>query len=161
TGPKIHPRATVDSASPPDDLRRHDPRPGVAEVVTVSNGSALALRNTDAGGGRRPDIAGGMLSDHQLNINTGIPQQPASPIMDAVGFASSDPDVGARPPLPHRQPQQHLAPGLREDDSSEIGWTEARSPEEARERFARYQQAWANGRAASHDETVTRTDQGR
>lgn len=160
-----HPPATATSASPPDDLRRHDLRPTAAGVVTVSNGSALGLRNTHAGGGRRPDRAGGMLSDHQPNSSAGIPRQPESSVTRAVGTASPSPHVAARPPLPHRQPQQHLAPELREDNSPDTGSqgaaASARSPEEARDRFAQYQQGWADGRAASHDETVTRADQGR
>lgn len=157
--------ATGASASPPDDVRRHDLRPTAAGVVTVSNGSALGLRNTHAGGGRRPDRAGGMMSDHQPNSSAGISRQPESSVARAVGTASPSPQVAARPPLPHRQPQQHLAPELREDNlpgtGSQGAETSARSPEAARERIAQYQQGWADGRAANNDETVTGADQGR
>lgn len=67
-----------------------------------------------------------------------------------------------RPPLPHRQPQQHLVPELRDDAPGRAARPmSTRSPEEARVRFARYQQAWAAGRAAGIDETATSDDQGR
>jgi Histidine kinase-, DNA gyrase B-, and HSP90-like ATPase./Nitrate and nitrite sensing. len=73
--------------------------------------------------------------------------------------------VDNRPPLPHRQPQQHLVPQLRDDTSAGIGSRSAaeptRSPEEARDRFAQYQQAWAAGRAAGTKESASTDDQGR
>jgi len=156
--------ATVAPASRPVDFRRQDRRPVAAGVVTVSNGSAVTLRNTDGGGGRRPDHAGGTMSDHQSSSGAGIPRQPESPIARGAAAAAPSPPVAARPPLPHRQPQQHLAPELRDDnlpDTGSQGVVAARSPEEARDRLARYQQRWADGRAAGNDDTVTRADQGR
>jgi len=152
------------SASPPVG-RGHDLHLTGAGVATISNGSVLGLFNTDAGEGRRHDSAGGMLSDGQPSSSAGIPRQPESSVTPAVGTAPPGPHADARPPLPQRQPQQHLAPELREDDSTDTGTqgsaTSATSPEEARSRFARYQQGWTDGRGASHDETVTSADQGR
>jgi hypothetical protein len=79
-----------------------------------------------------------------------------------VDTASPRPHVATRPPLPHRQPQQHLAPELRGDSEGETpdDGTPARTPEEARNRFAQYQRGWADGRKASQDEVITRADQG-
>ena len=68
-----------------------------------------------------------------------------------------------RPPLPHRRPQQHLVPELREEDSTEPAGAPTgpvRSPEEARNRFSRYQRGWAEGAAADRDDTTTNAEQG-
>jgi signal transduction histidine kinase len=74
-------------------------------------------------------------------------------------------DEKGRPPLPHRKPQQHLAPGLLEDarPDGEIPAAPAktRSPEESRARFMRYQKGRTEGRAAKSDETETDAEQGR
>lgn len=161
------------SASQPDDIHRYDPHPTTAGVAAVSNGSAPGLLHTGvhtgAGEGWRPDSAGGMLSDHQPGSGTDIPQQPAfsaftKPAVD-VDAPPPSPQAADRPPLPQRQPQQHLAPELREDGPKDTGTqgssTSARSPEEARNRFARYQQGWSEGRTAGTDDTVTSPDQGR
>jgi signal transduction histidine kinase len=72
--------------------------------------------------------------------------------------------VAGRPPLPHRRPQQHLAPGLLEDAAEADDPPEPakkRSPEEARDRFVRYQQGRTEGRAVTSDESVTDAEQGR
>lgn len=67
-----------------------------------------------------------------------------------------------RPPLPQRQPQEHLAPELRRGHvttSELLGVAEPRrSPEEARARFTRYQRGWRAGRAAGEDGTPTGND---
>jgi hypothetical protein len=71
---------------------------------------------------------------------------------------------GGKPPLPHRQPQQHLAPGLREEAPAEEPTHEiaaTRSPEEARSRFAQYQRGRTAGRTADRDETENSAEQGR
>jgi signal transduction histidine kinase len=82
------------------------------------------------------------------------------------GSASARPSrerSAARPPLPQRQPQEHLAPELRRNQAtpSELlgGAEPRRSPEEARARFARYQQGWRAGRAAGEHETPTGNDE--
>jgi signal transduction histidine kinase len=67
-------------------------------------------------------------------------------------------DPTAKPPLPQRSPQSHLAPGLR--DSEQTGDVAAsaspsRSADEARERFASYQRGKLAGRAASDAEPTT------
>jgi signal transduction histidine kinase len=67
---------------------------------------------------------------------------------------------GGKPPLPHRRPQEHLAPGLRGDDAQEGAAARMRSPEEAQARFARYQQGRTLGRAATSEGTVTDAERG-
>jgi hypothetical protein len=71
----------------------------------------------------------------------------------AGGTPVPEPRPAYRPPLPERQPQQHLAPELR-DAADPAAWESAqpaRSPEETRARYARYQQGWRAGRG---DETA-------
>ena len=89
---------------------------------------------------------------------------PATPPA-AAGAGESAPPARTRPPLPHRQPQQHLVPELREDTLSDLdpaGESGAgRSPEETRNRFARYQQAWNAGRTAGSDDIASNDDRGR
>jgi hypothetical protein len=107
------------------------------------------------------------MSTQQPNPNIGPSGARDGTPGSAVGTASPGPNAVARPPLPHRRPQQHLAPELRDDDpiGGATGALAAipmpRSPEEARSRFARYQQGWAEGRAAPSDEPVINADQGR
>ncbi|WP_281274339.1 sensor histidine kinase [Allorhizocola rhizosphaerae] len=148
----------------PDDVRRHELH-ATGAGGAAANGSALGLLNTQAGGHRRSDTVGSNLSDRQPGSSAGIPRQAEPPVTHAVDAALAGPHAGARPPLPQRQPQQHLAPELREDGSTDTGTQgsamPARSPEEARNRFARYQRGWTEGRAVSHNETVTGADQGR
>ena len=58
-----------------------------------------------------------------------------------------EPPPASRPPLPARHPQEHLAPELRDEvGGTPVESTEpARSPEETRARFTRYQQGWRAG----------------
>lgn len=84
----------------------------------------------------------------------------------AVGGPAGQPAVApTRPPLPTRQPQQHIAPELRDELAAAAEAAPAagpmHSPEEARNRFSRYQQAWNAGQAAAADSTATNDDQGR
>ena len=65
-----------------------------------------------------------------------------------------------RPPLPHRRPQQHLVPELREDGADTAPAAPARSPDEARNRFARYQQGRNEGRTAGREGQQTDGEQG-
>ena len=100
------------------------------------------------------DTAGGPMSQPEPSSSVRAPGQPA-----AGGAAGA-----GRPPLPHRQPQQHLAPGLREEAPSEESTHEVlapRSPEEARSRFAQYQRGRTAGRTADRDETENPAEQGR
>lgn len=119
-------------------------------ATTAVSGSVQAP--ADPAGDRRPDRTGGTMTE--------IPTQ-----RGAVRGDSSAPQVADRPPLPHRRPQQHLAPELREDglpgQAPDAAPAAARSPEEARDRFTRYQRAWAAGRAAKNGDSASRDDQGR
>lgn len=95
---------------------------------------------------------------------------PAEPVRQtsraAVGVLepkAEPPSSAGKPPLPHRRPQQHLAPGLleAEDDDEDTAATPVRSPEDARRRFSRYQRGWAEGAAADRtDENNTDAEQG-
>lgn len=151
------------SASPPHDVSRHDFLS--AGTMTVPSGPAAGVITADAGVNRRSDSAGEIVIDRQPNLNADPSQQAESPVPPAVDTAQSGRHAMERPRLPQRQPQQHLAPELREespiDTSTQEAVKPARSPEEARNRFARYQQGWTDGRAVGHDETVTSADQGR
>jgi signal transduction histidine kinase len=74
-----------------------------------------------------------------------VPQAPAQPpAMTADG----------RPALPVRRPQEHLNPMLRDDEPSGSFAAPAapvRTPDQARDRFARYQHGWRAGRHAGAD----------
>jgi signal transduction histidine kinase len=151
------------SASLPDGAGRHGSRPTVGSsavgVVTVTHdASARALSDPRSGEDRRPDRA----SDGQPNSGAGIPQQRESSPERVVGTSAPTPHGTARPPLPHRQPQQHLVPALRTDGPG-IGSGDtaapATSPEQARDRLAKYQRGWAAGQAAGNDDAPTSDDQ--
>ncbi|GHJ10752.1 histidine kinase [Micromonospora humidisoli] len=147
-------------------------RPGVGAVLPVGGGRpelhpAAGARPTavataaPGGAGRVPaGPTGERHSDRSGGIMTEVPAQ-----RGAVRGGSSGPQVADRPPLPHRRPQQHLAPELRDDgppeQKSDATPAPARSPEEARDRFSRYQKAWAAGRAAKNGDSASRDDQGR
>ncbi|WP_309227455.1 sensor histidine kinase [Micromonospora thermarum] len=100
-------------------------------------------------------IAGGVMSLRPPSEANSTPQPRTAEA--AVGKAAPPRPAPARRPLPVREPQQHLAPQLRDDSLSgaeergSVG--SGRSPEASRDRFTKYQQAWAAGRA---DETTTR-----
>ncbi|MEH0981773.1 sensor histidine kinase [Micromonospora sp. CPCC 205556] len=102
---------------------------------------------------------GGVMSGHQANRSVGIPRQSGSSAATVVDAGSPGPQAAARPALPQRDPQQHIVPQLRDDGEARTASPglagRTRSPEEARDRLAAYQQAWAAGR-----ETKTRNDQG-
>ncbi|MBU2666353.1 nitrate- and nitrite sensing domain-containing protein [Actinoplanes bogorensis] len=92
------------------------------------------------------------------------PAEPQAPVERTTAVAVLEPKPNGKPPLPHRRPQQHLAPGLlEEDEPSEAEVTEVvptRSPEEARARFARYQRGWAEGATADRTDDTTDDEQG-
>ncbi|MDG4786075.1 nitrate- and nitrite sensing domain-containing protein [Micromonospora sp. WMMD1102] len=134
------------------------PRPAAGGGFgTVTNGSTQR-RDPRTAENRRSDRAGDMMSERQANGGTGTakttPPRPAD--------AGTAPRSVARPPLPSRQPQQHIAPELRDDpkaaDAAAPGAGTARSPEDARDRFTRYQRAWAAGKADGTDEASTSDD---
>ena len=153
-------------AAAPAATPRDTGRPTTLAAAPIVNRSAVGVLDSDAGA-RRPDTPGGMVNSRQQpGGSAGDPpkrEPTASP--PAVGTASPGPHAVARPPLPHRRPQQHLAPELLDDDpmgeNTAVQANSSRSPEEARSRFARYQQGWADGRAAGSDETVNNAEQGR
>ncbi|WP_323373788.1 sensor histidine kinase, partial [Plantactinospora alkalitolerans] len=78
--PDVPLAATAVSGSLPGGTGRREPRSGnaarAAGGVMVSNGSVQTLRNPHSGDSRRPDRAGGMMSDHQPNSSAGTPRQP-------------------------------------------------------------------------------------
>ncbi|MCM4076632.1 sensor histidine kinase [Paractinoplanes hotanensis] len=97
------------------------------------------------------------------------PAEPeAQPVRAAVGVLEPVAEkpvkpTSGKPPLPHRRPQQHLAPELLDaDEEEDTAAIPVRSPEEARQRFARYQRGWAEGAAADRndDENTTDAEQG-
>ncbi|MFC7530965.1 nitrate- and nitrite sensing domain-containing protein [Actinoplanes sp. GCM10030250] len=124
-------------ATPPVETVRRAPDRPAAAAPAVSR-SAVVLLEPEAENDRPAPVS---------------EPSPAAPAATTSG----------KPPLPHRQPQQHLAPGLREeapvmDEIDEV--PSARSPEEARSRFANYQRGRAAGRTANRDETETQAEQG-
>ncbi|HEX5540807.1 MAG TPA: nitrate- and nitrite sensing domain-containing protein [Micromonospora sp.] len=140
---KVDAHLLAGSAPMPDSAGRHPLR---AAAVPTSAGVAVATRSVQTQRSLRtgPDRR----SDH-------IPPQPESPRAPAVGTGSP----AARPPLPHRRPQEHLVPALRDDNPSATDIQRVmRSPEEARDRFARYQRGRDAGRTAGNDETTTKDD---
>jgi hypothetical protein len=72
---------------------------------------------------------------------------PAAPVA-----VQAPPAAPSRPRLPVRRPQEHLNPMLREDEPSGSfapPTAPVRSPDQARDRFARYQHGWRAGRRAA------------
>jgi signal transduction histidine kinase len=114
-----------------------------------------------------PRSAVGVLEpEPELSDRTAMSQptiaQPTIARPTATSADSSGPQSAARPPLPHRRPQQHLAPELLDSELPEASAPATpRSPETARNRFARYQQGRADGRRAGRDDSTTTPDQGR
>ncbi|MDI6104179.1 nitrate- and nitrite sensing domain-containing protein [Actinoplanes sp. NEAU-A12] len=142
------------AAVPPVDGGPRRPDRAV-EAAPAATRSTVVLLEPEAGTGPpSDDTAGGPMSPPAPSGSARTPE-PAE--------ATSAP-AATKPPLPHRQPQQHLAPGLRDGASAEESThelTAARSPEEARSRFAQYQRGRAAGRTADRQETETRAEQGR
>nr|MDT0660507.1 nitrate- and nitrite sensing domain-containing protein [Micromonospora sp. DSM 115978] len=135
------------------------PTPAIGRVTTVPREAPRGPAALDTGAIRRPDRVGVEPADTASNGVARTPGPPSAEVTDAPRAATN------RPPLPHRQPQQHIVPELREDlppDVDPAGAAEpARSPEETRSRIARYQQAWNAGRAAGTDDPATNDDRGR
>ncbi|MFY1669692.1 nitrate- and nitrite sensing domain-containing protein [Plantactinospora sp. WMMB334] len=127
-------------------------------VGIVTNGSSQPRRDRRTAETRRTDRVGETPGDRRTNGSAGTPQPPAH----RADTAAAPPGTIDRPPLPSRQPQQHIAPELREDKNPATGTASsaagaARSPEEARERFTRYQRAWAAGKTDGNDNTEEST----
>lgn len=161
--------ATAASASSPNGASHHELRPAAVlpptAGATASTGAATAPPNPHTGEGQRSERADGMMNDRQPTINTNGSRQPESSVGRVISTGSPGPQAAAHPVLPHRKPQQHLVPELREGDlpgtDSRRAAASARSPEDARDRFARYQEGRAAGRTTGDDETAVKDDQGR
>ena len=117
--------------APQADPRRESERPVVPGIVPTASRSAVGLLEPEPH--RAPETPGGAVT---------TPPRPE------------------RPPLPHRRPQQHLVPELREDGTDTGPALPARSPDEARNRFARYQQGRNEGRTAGREGQQTDGEQG-
>jgi signal transduction histidine kinase len=111
-----------------------------AAAVAVAGGDAAPEGGTGAG-----VEAGTTKTTVRPN---GVAPEPLS-----SSTAPRPPSPTGRPPLPVRRPQEHLAPELRDEVSASLHATSdpARSPEQARARFARYQQ----GRRAGQSDVTT------
>jgi hypothetical protein len=153
----------VADAQRTDSRRDHD-RPVAPGIVPAASRSAVGVLEPEAGPGWSNDTTGGAVNNARPNSGADrVTRRENTSPSAAVGTASPAPHTVARPPLPHRRPQQHLVPELREDGPAEAdgGTTPVRSPDEARNRFARYQQGRNEGRASGRDEKDTDGEQGR
>lgn len=89
---------------------------------------------------------------------TDLRQGGAVPVASPSAAPTRRPTPAGRPALPVRRPQEHLAPELRDDapPATDTVAEPVRSPEQARSRFARYQQGRrAAAQEASMDENLT------
>jgi signal transduction histidine kinase len=147
--------------------RRHGMRPAPSPVITAgpaeTNGSARAVADIQTGQHARADRPDGTTYGHHSSRTAADPVRPASsPSWGGPSPSPSpSPSPAARPALPERQPQQHLAPELRDPTEAPPPSNPARSPEETRSRFARYQMGWVAGRSEDNGPTATGEDQDR
>jgi hypothetical protein len=135
---------SVPSPFPPTAVpmpRRDLARPSGAIAIAAAGGEPV----NDAGSG---DEGGTTMTEVRPNGVAPEPLPSATP---------PPPAPVDRPPLPVRQPQEHLAPELRAEAAlGEQPVAEpARSPEEARARFVRYQQGRRAGRSITADQEST------
>jgi signal transduction histidine kinase len=136
---------------PADSGHGYQPRPAAPVGMTGTahtNGVVRPVYDPTTGEDPRTDRPDDTMSDDQPGIASEDLLPSTSPVSWAGSTTVPEPRPASRPPLPERQPQQHLAPELR--DAADTAVSEpaqpARSPEEARARFARYQQGWRAGR---------------
>jgi hypothetical protein len=136
----------------PAAQRTEPRRPGPAGSLPQAGRSAVGVLEL---GGAEPAEAGTVTSERPGTGGAGTPAT-----RTAAGAPA--PEAGTRPPLPHRRPQHHLVPELLEDGSAEAGAPAGpvRSPEDARNRFAKYQRGWAEGRSADRDDPNPNAEQG-
>jgi hypothetical protein len=121
------------------------PMPGGEPVHAAA---AVMVATDDAGPGR--DATGG---DEDGTTPTTVRPDRVAPEPMPSATTSKRPTPSGRPPLPVRRPQEHLAPELRDEVPGLLTAAEpARSPEQARARFARYQQGRQAGRSAATTE---------
>ncbi|MFY1689589.1 nitrate- and nitrite sensing domain-containing protein [Plantactinospora sp. WMMB782] len=141
---------------PPDSARRREPAPAPTRTAT-----AVASRPRPEPAGRDPQarrsaLVNGSGDPTPPNHRSVAPHQQQPPA--AHGSAGSP----SRPPLPTREPQTHIAPELRAtpDTGGPSGTSGAgRSPEEARDRFTRYQRGWAAGKTPPAGPTPAEDDE--
>jgi signal transduction histidine kinase len=120
------------------------PMPGGDGALAAA---AVMVATGDTGPGR--DVAGG---DDGGTTQTAVRPDGVAPEPSPSATTSERPTPPGRPPLPVRRPQEHLAPELRDEVPGLLTAAEpARTPEQARARFARYQQ----GRHASLSAVTT------
>jgi signal transduction histidine kinase len=121
------------------------------------NGSGRPLDDPDTAEETRYDRPDDPMSDEQQRTDTTDLPPSTSPLPWVGSTAVPEPQSASRPPLPERQPQQHLAPELHDAANAAVRESAqpARSPEEARARYARYQQGRSAGRI---DETAGNTN---
>ncbi len=119
--------------------------PVVTRPAAESSGLVGPVHTPQTGEGRRNDLARGIMDVDQPRVTTADPSQSKS-LPKEVGSATlPEPRPASHPPLPARQPQQHLVPELRDEARALEPAEPARSPEETRARFARYQEGWRAG----------------
>ncbi len=135
----------------PNGSNRHLVSPAAPTVATSAALPSVGWQ--PSGPDRFAEIADALSTEY---ASSGFAQPAAStePILSPVADDTNN-GSATRPPLPERQPQEHLAPELR--DATVWQSTEpVRSPEETRSRFARYQEGWQAARsedaAASNDQ---------
>ncbi|MEV1143299.1 nitrate- and nitrite sensing domain-containing protein [Micromonospora sp. NPDC049799] len=172
-------RIVVPDAAPDlTDTISQKPLSTVAAAVSVGGDSPVGVPTIPAAGvaalPRRPvesrphtpieqgektgSAAGTMTENHQRNNANGS-RQPEGPAVLGTARGSR---LDARPALPLRQPQQHLAPMLRNEEPAQYESPGSTRPlEEVRDRLTQYQRGWAAGRAADSDRPATSDDQGR
>jgi signal transduction histidine kinase len=132
--------------TPPSETPRDSEGPAAPGIVPAASRSAVGLLEPERLPGKEPERA---------------PERaPGRAPETTPGGAVTTPSRPERPPLPHRRPQQHLVAELREDGADTGAVLPARSPDEARNRFARYQQGRNEGRAAGRDDQETDGEQG-
>jgi signal transduction histidine kinase len=134
-----------------------------------SDPTAIGGHPGDPDHGSRP-IGGmeSMTSDRPVNgVSVDPPHTSMSATVVAADPQAADPPAAAshaaRPPLPERRPQRHLAPQLGDGEgdaaiSAEPGGP-SRSPEENRHRLARYQMGWRAGLVEPPAHTTTSDDE--
>jgi hypothetical protein len=139
-------------ASSPEALPNDTSRQLVSPATPTIATSAAAIWQP-SGQDRLAEIADTLTTDYG---SSGI-AQPAAATESTLSPVADDTNNGSatRPPLPQRQPQEHLAPELRDA----AVWQSAepvRSPEETRFRFSRYQEGW---QAARGEDALINDDQ--
>jgi signal transduction histidine kinase len=136
-------------------------RPAGALAVAIPDeaiaGEATASGETipsdaDRGGADRSPADRGRADVGRADLGGGATRAAALPGARPDSLAAADAAAAARPPLPRRRPQEHLAPKLNGGEPAGVplapAEVPARSPEQARSRFSQYQEGWRAGRNA-------------